>query len=206
MKIRLLVILLAGVLFQTCSGQGNLLDKVFDDEQVVTIEQIIDFYDEFVVANSDQCKTIEEAYLFFLNNRCPEIILIGDFSPLIPDEKEKFAFFNTLDKNALLEIFFILDSVRVYNKTTKEFEIKAVPYYFSFNSIGQYTKLLEELSTRKDFFKQYYQGVIACGDLCPTTYASLITDYKKIDFNKKEERITFIVPFLFYNKIYTIDD
>jgi hypothetical protein len=202
MTIRTLVLILACALFQTCSEQEDLLNQVFNYEQVVTIEQIIGFYDEFVLSNTDQSKTIEEAYLIFLKNLCPEIILKGDISPLIPSEKKRFAFCNTLDKKALSEIFFILDSAEVFNNEIKEWQKDAVPFYFSYNTNGLYTKLLEYLSIRNDFFKQYYQNFITSGEIGPTTYASLLIDYSKIDFSRKEERITFIVPFLFYNKTY----
>jgi hypothetical protein len=200
MKINIILYILVITLISACSTHKKILDKVFNENQQVTVNRIIDFYDSFVLNKTDNKLPINEAYLEFLNKNVLVTLDSGDIGFFIPADDFLIPFINSLERKALSEIYFTPDSVRVYDKQIKDFKKVHIPNYFLFNTEGGFMKLLKVLSKKNEFYQRYYKGILTCGDICPTTYSTLLFEYKKINFNNKEERLIFIVPFLFYNK------
>lgn len=205
MRRNIILCTLVITLFSACSTQKGILAKVFNENQQVTVNRIIDFYDSFVLKQTDNKLPISEAYLEFLNKNGLVSLNSGDLSCFIPTDKIKTPFFNSLDRKALSAIYVTQDSVKVYDKQINDFKKVYIPNYFVFNFEGEFTKLLKALSKQNEFYQRIYNGILECGDICPTTYSALLFEYKKIDFNNKEERLTFIVPFLFYNETIPIE-
>jgi hypothetical protein len=112
----------------SCSTPEGTLNKVFDANELVTLNKIIDFYDNFVQAHLEEKSSIDQDYLDFLNTNCPKVIESGDFSILSPDKTEKINFYKTLDREVLSDIFFINDTVKLFDKDQKEFVETYVPY------------------------------------------------------------------------------
>ncbi|MFA9388309.1 MAG: hypothetical protein ACERKD_00790 [Prolixibacteraceae bacterium] len=61
---------------------------------------------------------------------------------------------------------------------------------------GKYVALLEELSSRNDFFKNYYELIQVARDISPASYVMVIHNYHEIDFSKEEERLIVIINLL----------
>lgn len=205
MKINIILCILLITLFCACSTQKKILAKVFSENEQVTVNRIIDFYDSFVLKQTDNKLPINVAYLEFLNKNGLVSLNSGDLSIFIPADEIKTPFFDSLDRKSLSEIYFTQDSVRVYDKQINNFKKVHIPNYFNFNYKGEFMKLLKVLSKNNEFYERYYKGILECGDICPTTYSSLLFEYKKINFDNREERLTFIVPFLFYNETIPIE-
>jgi len=179
-----------------CSQADSILEKVFDRQELQTVNKIIIFYDTFVLQQVESASTIDKAYNEFLSINCQNAIDSGDISGLLPDKNLKNEFYATLDKEALKEIFIISDTVKYYNRLNKEWISVYQPFSFTLNIDGQYFQLIKTLSTRNDFFKSYFESVERCGDLCPTNYAAILTGFHNIDFKKKEERLVLIINLL----------
>ena len=205
MRINIILCILVIAIFSACSTQKTIIEKVFNENQQVTVNKIIDFYDSFILKQTDNKLPINEAYLEFLNKNGLVSLDSGDVSFFIPSDEVLIPFFNSLERKALSEIYFTPDSVRVYDKQINDFKNVHILNYFVFNSEGKFMKLLKVLSRKNEFYQRYYKGNLRCGDICPTTYSTLLFEYKKINFNIKEEILTFIVPFLFLNKIISIE-
>jgi hypothetical protein len=196
-KMSLLFVLLLGQL-TSCQVPDNILKNVFNNRELQTIDKIIEYYDNFVISQTDEKLPIDKAYIVFLDKLNPSVEEIGDMSLLLPDTNQRFKFFKTIDKKSLSEIYNIQDSVTIYRKTDKGKTLikEYKPFTFSLNCQGKYLNLLKELSKRNAFFKNYYQNILACGDICPTNYSAILKGYNSINFNKREERLVLIVNFL----------
>jgi len=190
-------IFLVGVTFlYSFKSPDNTLKKVFNADELITVNKIIDFYDNFVLSKTSENLKIEDAYRQFLDNNCPLVEKSGDLSCLLPDVKEKLDFYSTLDKKNLEEIYAIADTVKYYNRAKGEFEKVYQPYSFMFNTQGKYYDLLKLLSKRNKYFKEYLESIDFVGDLSPSNYMAILDGYRNINFNKKEERLVLIVNLL----------
>lgn len=190
-----IVVLVIG-LFASCSHQDKTLNEVFNNNQLVTINRIIDFYDNFVLKQTGNKLSIDKAYEDFLSNTCPVVIETGNINILLPERKERLKFFKSLDKEALKEIYIINDTVSIYNSNERILNAYQ-PFSFNINMDGKYFELLEILSKRNDFFKSYFEFVETSGGLNPQTYSHILKGFRNIDFTRKEERLVLIVSLLY---------
>ena len=174
-----------------CDREESQLELVFNKSELVTIEKIISYYDEFVVSNSEIKHPIDIAYSEFLNERCQKAIMFNNLNFLLPENKGKFKFYDTLDSITFKEIFNIRDSINYTNGVTIY-----SPYTLSINYNGKYMDLLELLAQKNDFFNNYYQAIISTGDIGPYNYAVVLEEYDNLDFTKKEERLVLIINLL----------
>jgi len=194
--------------FFACN-QKNLIDEVFNHEEAETIYKIIDFYDAFVLSKTDTNLPIDKAYIVFLNNNLQLAIDSGDFYGdvhlLIPSDEYLIPFRHSLSIKHL-KVFFV-DSVFFFSRKQENF-YKYLPDVFATNNYGKYANFLRKMSEKNKFYRQFYESGIRCGDIiyCPTIYVTLIYEYNEIDFRKKDERLIFIIPFLFLNKPDFVDN
>ena len=193
-RIFLTITITSNLLF--CSTTKDSLETIFSENEKYTIDRIIAFYDSFVQSHSKNAESIDDAYRNFLKDNVPKVHEFGDLGFLLPERKEQIKFYESLDSVVLEEIFYVQDSVIRFNKDTKEFIKMYHPFSFSLNTKGKYMKLLKSLAARNQFYKDYYESAKDCGDLCPSNYGAILTNFEQINFKKKEERLVVIVNLL----------
>jgi len=191
----LLCILFLGQLM-SFKNPDDTLSKVFNQTDLKTIEIIIKYYDAFVISQTENQLPIDKAYIAFLDKTTPLVNEAVGVNVFLPDKNERITFYRTLDKGALSEIYDIRDTLTIHFRGEGKARKIYSPYTFSLNFDGKYVTFLKELSLRNDFYKDYYETVQVSGDIGPTNYARILSDYKKIDFSKKEERLVFIINLL----------
>ncbi len=174
----------------------DILGKVFTEKELVTIDKIIQFYDQFVLSETNHLMPIEKAYVEFFGSAKLIIKNSEDLHLLAPSRNERINFYKTLDECSLSEIFTVDDTLKVRFRGSKEEHSLYSPYSFTLNLSGKYVIFLKELSTTNHFFKAYYESIEICGDICPTNYSLILSDYKEVDFSKKEQRLVIIISFL----------
>jgi hypothetical protein len=199
------------IIITACKTSGAdtdaFLKQVFDEKEVILVNQIIRYYDNFVLNKTDQNKSIEDAYLEFATKNVTLAEKEGNLDLLAPSREERVAFFDTLDKDVLSNIFRITDTIYWYSSPKVVVEAEYYPYQFLTGSL-KYLDFIKALSTRNDFYSYYHNGLKATGDISPTIYGSILMQYNNeypehvkkfneaFDFSKKEDRFAFIVPFL----------
>lgn len=183
----------------SCQNQ-SILFEYFNDKEIIEVHKIIDYYDSFVLSFYDNEISLDRAYTDFLKKTTLKSLEEGDLSYLIPNEEERIIFFNSLDKKNLSRIYIYSDSIEVYNIKNEAKRKINVPYYFSYNSRGTYSNFIKKLSEKKTFYKNYFYWIDSSGDFTPSLYQLLLTRFGEIDFNIKEEKLSFIIPFIFLNK------
>jgi len=174
----------------------DLLSKVFNQTELKTIDKIIKYFDDYVISQTGNQFSIDKAYIAFLDKTTPLINETAGVNVLLPNRNERINFYGTLDKDALSEIYDIRDTLTIHFRGEDKARKIYSPYSFSLNFDGKYVAFLKELSLRNDFYKKYYDTVQASGDIGPSNYARILSDYKNIDFANKEERLVFIINLL----------
>jgi hypothetical protein len=185
-----------------------VLNQVFDKKELALVNEIINYYDNYVLSKTDQRMPIKDAYQAFIAKNAP-LALKGE-NALVPSREERVSFFNTLDKKALSNIFYVRDTIYL-SSSGKFVESVYHPYMFQLRD-PKYLNLMKILSERNDFYLAYCDKVELMGDISTGVNALIIVSYYKdnparkqyseaFDFSKKEDRFAFIVPFLFIDDV-----
>ena len=209
------------IIITACSTSGNdsaqssdpdaVLKQAFDEQEMVIINEVISYYDNFVLSKTDQNKSIKDAYQEFLTVNGPLAEIKGDLSIFCLSNKERAAFLETLDKNVLLSLLHINDTVYWYSFERELIETEYQPYYVLDVVNHKYSPFLKVLSARNDFYSSYSEEFEICGCIAPSTYGDIFhafdnehLEYMKysetFDFSRKEDRLAFIIPFLTTNE------
>jgi len=193
-----LFLLFMGLCF-SANAQKNLIDKVFTQEEAKMIYKIIDFYDAFVLSKTDTNLPIDKAYLTFIGTNASLAEEMGDLGLLIPDDEYRIPFFYSLNRECLKAIF--VDSVRFRDREQGYF-CKYIPDYFEPDIYGKYMLFIKKMSNKKKFYRQFYKNAVLTGTINnPVAYCLLLYNYQNINFEIKDERLIFVVMFLFHNFI-----
>lgn len=174
----------------------EMLTKVFNQPELKTIEKIIKYYDNYVISQTDNQLPIDEAYFVYFEKMKTSIKKADDFYQFLPSIDERIAFYNALDKKILSEFYDIKDTLTIRVKGENEARQFYSPFSFTLNYDGKFVSLLKELSSKNEFFNNYYESVQAAGDISPTNYSMLIQYCNKIDFQNRAERLVAIISLL----------
>lgn len=186
-------------LFLGCSAQTKFISEVFSESENQTLNEILIYYDQFVYGKTNKNLLIEDAYLEFLREETVKVLDSGSFHFLIPSNECRKKLIDRLNKTDLKSILSYENPITILNlKNHKTRNVKE-DYFFLNNS--KFINLLETLSERTPFLKNYYEGIVKYGDFSPSIYTGLLSQYNNFDFRKKDERIAFIIPFLFSNSV-----
>lgn len=124
-----IVALLIFGLLNSCTNNEDIIRSSFTNEEYVTVDKIIKFYDDFIYSQTVKTYPIEKAYEAFLNKTIPLVLQAGDLSPLSPETNEKIIFYKTLNRNAYISSYRISDfgfhnNSDQYNRLDKKEEKK----------------------------------------------------------------------------------
>jgi len=196
------------------SDPDAVLKQAFDEKEVILINQIISYYDNYVLSKMGKNKLIKDAYQEFLTENGPSAEKKGDMSIFCLVGEERIAFLETLDRDVLANLFDISDTIYWYaNRVFIETEYK--PYYQLDVIYHRYLDFLKLLSARNDFYYSYCESLELCGDISPTTYGDILFAFdnehlehrrkynETFDFSRKEDRLAFIIPFFVINEMIT---
>jgi len=184
------------------SDADAVLKQAFDEKEIVLINQIISYCDDYVLSKTDKNKSIKDAYQEFLTVNGPLAIEAGDGISFPLD----VAFFETLDKDVLAKLFEVTDTLYRWIPERGIVKAEYSPYQLEVNLTHKYSDFLKILSTRNDFYSSYYKGFNVAGGISPSMYSKILdafskeSEYKEtFDFSRKEDRFAFIVPFIYRN-------
>ena len=206
------------ILITACSTSGSdsaqtsdpdaFLKKSFDEKDMVLVNQVIDYYDNFVLSKTGQKKSIKDAYQEFVTENAPLSEKQGSLSNFIPSRENRLAFFETLDKDVLSKFFHIRDTLFWHSK---EGFVEAEYYPYQFSSTNtKYLNFIKSLSTRNEFYSSYNEEIELFYGFSPAVFATIIKTYSNehekkfseaFNFSKKEDRFVFIATFLFTDNL-----
>lgn len=194
-KAGLIVLLLSSLSLVSCQSSKSVINQVFNQQEAITINKIIDYYDAYVLSFYKDSIPIDKAYKKFVSFATPITENTGNLI-FLPPQSMQVPFVKSLDKNSLSELYFIRDSVKVFDTIIK------VPYDFTPNYRGKFIhKFLKKLSKRNETLNIYYKDFVDAGDVSPVALIMFMYEYENLDFNNRDERFAFISAFFFRREI-----
>ncbi len=195
------LICITAVIVISCEeNRSNDASETFTSEQMVTINQLVSYYDSIVQAAHPEITDIDTAYKVYLDSVCPLILETGNMGLSGINISARNKLFDRLDRKTLDEIFIIGDTLKYFSLSKKKKIKKYYPYYVKINNKGAYMVLLNELSKKNDFIRRYYNQIREFGDLTPACYGMILRDYNQLDFSDPMQRLIFIVNVLDTNE------
>ena len=194
------LIYVTAVFLPSCSENREASD-VFSAEELVTINELIGYFDSIVGETYPEVTNIDSAYRLYLDSVCPLMLKNGDMSRSGIDAHERKKLLDRLDRKAMSEIFIIGDTLEYFSLSVKKKVKKYYPYYVTLNPRGSYMELLDRLSENSDFIRSYNNEVREFGDLTPECYGMMLRDYNELDFTDPMQRLMFVVNVLHTNEV-----
>lgn len=183
------------------NGQNNdsvECEKVFNNDEIMTINRIIEFYNSIVLANTFDHSSIGNAYYQYLDSLKQSIPEFSNAKYATP-EKIRTWFFVSLNQQHLNEFYEISDSINYIWKT--EHKTIHSPYILSLKYPSKYVDFLKILSYQSDFMKEYYENIVQNHDLGPSNFARAMELYRNIDLNNENYRFVEIINLLMVDGI-----
>lgn len=183
------------------NGQNNHsveFGKVFNKDEIMTINRIIEFYDSIVLANTSDHSSIGNAYYQYLDSLKQSIPEFSNTKYAIP-EKIRTRFFASLNQQHLNEFYEIRDSINYVWKG--EHKTIHSTYILSLKYPGKYVDFLKILSNQNDFMKEYYENIVQNHDIGPSNFARAMELYRDLDLNNENFRFVEIINLLMVDGI-----
>ena len=103
------------------------------------------------------------------------------------DETTKYNFLKSLDTSTFHAIW--VNEVPLMIRTKDTIIEKPVNFHsLEINNQGQVMHYLKLLGGKSDFFKSVHESIQGCGAICPTLFAGMFYNHKKLNFNKIDDR------------------
>ena len=177
--------------------KGELIDnttivKVFNKEEIVSLESIITFFDKIIMEKT-QLPKVNDAYCSYFET-INKMESFDEFEKLIHIEnKESYRNLITqLKENGMYKKIWI-DAYK-YKSFVRKDTLKTYRRYKWEN--GKYMNFLRLVGEKDTFIKDYRESIIACGDICLTDIVSFMKFYKRFDFNKEIDRLMYALHYL----------
>lgn len=189
-------ILLIAFCLPGCSSSGETLNAVFTENELKEINTIIHFYDEFVKTKTKQDRPIHKRYELFLERYCQKALKENRIDFLFPEYHKRIMLYDSLKVNAISNLIQVKDSVECLDQTGSIYKIHR-PYTVQLSFNGKFLDFLKELSSKNKYYDKIRKQVSEAYTISPSTTAMLLTEYKNINFKRKDERLVFILSMLY---------
>lgn len=191
-KIIFLPILVLAIINISCQDSFKVenddnIQNLFSEKEIVDINSIIKFADNKMLSKSNE-KNIDLAYHNYFESLSKNIKEDSRI-PSAFDEKEKYSFLESLDKNTFNDFFRIKTQLKnVRYKDTILTNIDNVKL-LKINRSGKFMKYLEKTGETDEFYKELYETIEIAGDLPPSLATWFPVNHKDFDFNIVKNRL-----------------
>jgi len=193
-----ILILLIVTLFFSCTnqeqkkenlGDSPVIKKVFNEKEIASLNQLLDFFDGVVRADANQ--SIDSAYRDFFT----ELDQTNSYDPLIDKLKVNDAaqlkkLLAQLKEDGVCQVIWYPDvkDENIDPRFTKDLQIDIQ---------GKYMELLRLLENDNPFFKQYLIIMKREGGGSPGITGNMVKNwYKEVDFNNKAIRLVWAIYYI----------
>ncbi len=165
--------------------------KIFNKEEIPSLELIVNFFDSFILENTEKNQDISQAYYQYfetiMNSGSIEDLRIN--IGLSNSDAIKTLIKKLKDRGVFNEIW---NYSYEYDFQTKD----TLSVKLELNQQGKYVQLLELLGKNNDLFLEYYKGLSSCGCISPTNIAQFLKFYKEVNFQREVNRLVFAVHYI----------
>ena len=191
-KIIFLPILVLAIINSSCQDSFTVkndenIQNLFSEKEINDINSIVKFVDNKVLSKSND-KNIDLAYHNYFES-LSKTIKEDSRIPSAFDEKEKYSFLESLDKNTFNDFFRIRNQLKnVRYKDTILTNIDNVKL-LKINASGKFMEYLGKTGETDDFYKELHENIEIAGDL-PASFGTWFpVNHNDFDFNKVKNRL-----------------
>lgn len=195
---KMILLILSLVVNLSCRPVSNMklinnpdVLKVFNKEEVSSLELIVNFFNSFILENTEKAQNINQAYYqYFETIRSSESIEDLGIKIGLSNSPGTKALIKKLKKSGVFqEIWKYSYSIDFNTKDTLSVRL-------ALNQQGKYMQLLKLLGEENHFFFEYYQDLQSSGSISPANIAQFIKYFPKVNFQKEVNRLVFAVHYI----------
>lgn len=169
--------------------QSETVKNIWGDERQKELKKIVSFTDS-IITNRYTNKDINEAYHLYLDSIYRQVLkgnrrAIG----LGITEEEKIKFLKKINKKTYTEIWMIKQNSNQISK--KDIRKRSI------NNQGLLSDYIKRLSHENKYYNSLYTGLVYSGGISPAFLSGYITNHRKFDFNKFDNRL--ILAIILFN-------
>lgn len=180
------------------SEQDDLLLKVFNQEELKSIDQLINAFDSMIIAETKEGDINAKYQSYFYRNDTSDMRSIEvDFNK--PENLLKFreAIQELKSKKLFSDFWRVREYVRwTIDKETHDQNSDSLNE-LDLNPDGRFMQILKTLQERNEVFENYYTSLRIENGISPGMIARIMkADYKEMDFNYKVNRLVWTVHYI----------
>lgn len=165
--------------------------KVFNEEEIHSLELIVNFFDSFILENTEKAQDISQAYYQYFET----IKNSGSIEDLSRDiglsnsDATKALIKKLKDNGIFYEIWNYAYGYDFETKDTLSVELEL-------NQQSKYVQLLELLGKNNNFFGEYNKHLQSSGTISPGNIALFMKYFREIEFQKEVNRLVFAIHYI----------
>jgi len=165
--------------------------KVFNEEEIPSLELIVNFFDSFILENTEKSQDISQAYYQYFETikNSESIEDLSIHIGLSNSDVTKTLIKKLKDRGIFNEIWNYSYGYDFQTKDTLSVELEL-------NQQGKYVQLLELLGENNNYFLEYYKDLQSSGTISPGNIAQFMKYFREVEFQKEVDRLVFAVQYI----------
>ena len=164
---------------------------VFNKEEIPSIELIVNFFDSFIVENTEKAQDINQSYYQYFETieNSESIEDLSIHIGLSNSDVTKALIRKLKDREIFYEIWNYSYGYDFQTKDTLSVELEL-------NQRGKYVQLLKLLGKNNDYFLEYDKHLQSSGTISPSNIAQFMKYFREVEFQKDVNRLVFAVHYI----------
>jgi len=165
--------------------------KVFNEEEIPSLELIVNFFDSFILENTEKSQDITQTYYEYFETikNSESIEDLSIHIGLSNSDVTKTLIKKLKDRGIFNEIWNYSYGYDFQTKDTLTVELEL-------NQQGKYVQLLELLGENNNYFLEYYKDLQSSGTISPGNIAQFMKYFQEVNFQKEVNRLVFAVHYI----------
>ena len=165
--------------------------KVFNKKEIPSLELIVNFFDSFILENTEKSQDISQAYYQYFETikNSESIEDLSIHIGLSNSDVTKTLIKKLKDRGIFNEIWNYSYGYDFQTKDTLSVELEL-------NQQGKYVQLLELLGENNNYFLEYYKDLQSSGTISPGNIAQFMKYFREVEFQKEVDRLVFAVHYI----------
>ena len=180
------------------SGQDDILSTIFNEEELKSIDKLIQAFDKMVTSESSESDVNASYQVYFYRNDTSELGWVeADFSK--PENLIKFkeAIRELKSKDLFSDFWIVKELTLVTIDRETVADARDSIFELDLNLDGRFMQVLKAPKDQNKVFEFYYGSLQQQNGIGPGLIAKIMqTDYKEIDFGFKTNRLVWAVHYI----------
>lgn len=165
--------------------------KIFNKEEISSLELIVNFFDSFILENTEKAQDINQSYYQYFETikNSESIEDLSVHIGIANSNITKSLIKKLKDRKIFYEIWKYSYGYDFETKDTLSVRLKI-------NQQGKYVQLLKLLGKSNNYFLDYNKDLQSCGTICPGNIAQFMKYFREVDFHREVYRLVYAVHYI----------